>query len=111
MIPDSIRHATPAGDMYDGRTDEEVFGASYDFVELYLSFLNDTKKDQEAFLKGLSDKGFKQFKFYQSNLEELHRYNAHKYLGKSPSVHLDLFDSSIKGGWDNHKMVIDEIFK
>ena len=42
------------------------------------------------------------------NLENLHRYNLHKYMSKSPAIHLDLWDSSVKGGWDNYYKITKE---
>ncbi len=99
-IPSSIIDVTPSGDMYDSRTDETVFGASYDFVELYLNYLN--MENKQEFIKSLDEESKAQFEFYGNNLENLHRYNNHKYLSKSPAVHLDLYDSSVKGGWDSY---------
>lgn len=101
-IPKSIIEVTPSGDMYDNRTDETVFGASYDFVELYLNYLNMEENEKEKLISSLDDKSKEQFDFYSKNLENLHRYNLHKYIAKSPAVHLDLYDSSVKGGWDNY---------
>lgn len=105
-IPQSILQVTPAGDMYDNRVDEEVFGASYDFVELYLNYLNMNDEEKNILESDLSEYAMEQFKFYQTNIEELHKYNAHKYLSKSPAIHLDLYDSGIKGGWENYRDTI-----
>ncbi len=104
-LPKSIIDVIPSGDMYDNRCDEVVFGASYDFVELYLNYLKLPSKQKSLFVKSLSDESKQQFKFFASNLENLHNYNKHKYIAKSPAVHLDLYDSSIKGGWDNYYKV------
>lgn len=107
-IPESIIGIAPNGDMYDNRTDEEVFGTSYDFVELYLEHLNTTKSKQEEMLCNLSEEALKQFKFYATNLENLHKYNSHKYISKSPAVHLDLWDSSVSEGWENYYKITQE---
>ena len=95
-LPSSIVNAIPAGDMYDGRDDIDVFGAPYDFVELYLAFL-EGKINTEI----LSEKSMKNFNTLSSNLEDLHSYNSHKYIACSPSVHLDLmeYQYEIDGGW------------
>lgn len=99
-IPDSILKVSPKGDMYDERTDEEVFGASYDFVEAYYAFLKLTSKDKEKILTIIKENGeFDTFEELSNNLENMHKYNKHKYMGCSPSVHLDLFEMRIKGGW------------
>lgn len=107
-IPKSIIGVAPNGDMYDNRTDEEVFGASYDFVELYLEYLNMPKSKQQEILFNLSEDALKQFNFYATNLENLHKYNSHKYLSKSPAVHLDLWDSSVPNGWENYYKITQE---
>ena len=104
-IPESIIKAVPTGDMYDNRTDETVFGASYDFVELYLNYLNFDKQQKIQFVNSLDEISKQQFDLYSKNLENLHKYNAHKYLSKSPAVHLDLYDSHINGGWENYYQI------
>ena len=107
-IPKSIIEAIPSGDMYDSRTDETVFGASYDFVELYLNYLNMEDSEKEKLISSLDEKSKEQFDFYAKNLENLHKYNLHKYMAKSPAVHLDLYVSSVKGGWDSYYKVLRE---
>lgn len=107
-IPKSIIEAIPSGDMYDSRTDETVFGASYDFVELYLNYLNMEDSEKEKLISSLDENSKEQFDFYAKNLENLHKYNLHKYMAKSPAVHLDLYDSSVKGGWDSYYKVLRE---
>lgn len=101
-IPKSIIEVTPSGDMYDNRTDETVFGAPYDFVELYLNYLNMEDSEKEKLINSLDNESKEQFNFYAKNLENLHRYNLHKYIAKSPAIHLDLYESCVKGGWDNY---------
>lgn len=101
-VPKSIMEVVPSGDMYDNRVDEEVFGAPYDFVELYLNYLNYSDKEKEELLNSFDEESRKQFEFYAKNLENLHRYNLHKYMACSPAIHLDLWDSSVKGGWEGY---------
>lgn len=98
-IPESIMNRAPNGDMYDNRTDEEVFGAPYDFVELYLHALNTPLVMDK--LKLSSELGIDggQFKVFSEALENLHSYNKHKYYGGSPAAHLDLLESGVNGGW------------
>ena len=107
-IPTSIINVTPSGDMYDSRTDETVFGASYDFVEIYLNYLNMNDKEKQELIDSLDEESKRQFEFYSNNLENLHKYNSHKYISKSPAVHIDLFESSVKGGWDSYYDVINK---
>lgn len=110
-VPESIIKAIPTGDMYDHRIDEEVFGTPYDFVELYINYLNFSDDEKREFKESLSRFDIKQFLEFAENLENLHSYNSHKYLGLSPAVHLDLFDSSVKGGWINYKNIYEEWLK
>ncbi|EKD93356.1 MAG: NAD+ synthase, similar to eukaryotic protein [uncultured bacterium] len=95
-IPVPIIRAIPSGDMFDGRTDEEVFGAPYDFVELYLHYLcaeNDNKKQniQKNWTRDSKD----QFRELSLRLDRLHHYNRHKYLGESPAIHLDVYTRKV----------------
>lgn len=108
-VPDSIIKVVPSGDMYDNRSDETVFGAPYDFVQLYLTYLNYTDLEKQELLDKLSDEAKEQFQLYANNLENLHRYNLHKYMSSSPAIHLDLFDSSVKGGWEGYYDKIKKI--
>ena len=101
-VPKSIMDITPSGDMYDNRSDEMVFGAPYDFVELYLNYLNYDDKKKEEVLNSLDKDSKEQFEFYANNLENLHKYNLHKYMGCSPAIHFDLWDSSVKNGWEGY---------
>lgn len=78
-ISQEILDQVPRGDLLDNRTDEELFGTTYDAVELYL---NDALDGEQ-----------------KENLDRLHAYNAHKYLGNSPAVHFDLYESGVAGGW------------
>lgn len=99
-VPHSVLNVDPKGDMYDKRTDEEVFGASYEFVEAYYAFLKMNKEQKEKIICQIKEKGeFTKFEELSNNLENMHKYNKHKYMGCSPSVHLDLFEMRIKGGW------------
>lgn len=99
-VPDDILKATPNGDMFDNRTDEEVFGTTYDNVEFYYRYLKMTEKEKHDFEVLLKEKNeFFVFEEIQKNVEKMHTYNKHKYLGCSPAVHMDVFPMKIKGGW------------
>lgn len=98
-VPQSILKAVPTGDMYDQRTDEDVFGASYDFVEIYINYLNMSSKTQEYLLSIMNEEEKNIFLEMQNNIENLHRYNRHKYYSGSQAVHLDIMQSATKGGW------------
>jgi NAD+ synthetase len=97
-LPDSVLAVTPKGDMFDNRSDEDVFGAPYDFVELYSYYL-ENPEDFNYKLSIASSEATQEFEVYQKSLEHLHAYNKHKYLGCSPAVHLDLLHKPLPNGW------------
>jgi len=99
QIINEITTAIPAGDMYDGRTDEEVFGAPYDFVEIYLNYKNISINTWEKITSFWEQEDQLQFDTYQHALEKLHKYNQHKYWAGSQAIHLDILDSSVTDGW------------
>lgn len=94
-VPESIINVAPSGDMYDSRKDEEVFGTSYDFVELYTYYLNN--KD---IINKLSNDKKEEFFIHSENIENLHKYNKHKYLACSQAIHLDILPSKVENGWN-----------
>lgn len=87
-VPESVRRATPTGDTFDGRTDEQMIGVPYDGIEL--AALDTTGHP----LDGM-----------RAVLDERHRRNAHKYLGASPAVHLDVYERGVPGGWPLQRYV------
>lgn len=98
-VPDSILNVAPKGDMYDERTDEEVFGASYDAVEFYYAFMKLPHTTQAVIRYGFTEEEHESFAQIKENLDKMHNYNLHKYIGCSPSVHFDVYDMKIPGGW------------
>ncbi|MEG0869274.1 MAG: NAD(+) synthase [Hafnia sp.] len=99
-VPNSILSAIPTGDMYDSRVDEEVFGFPYGFVELYRYFMLLSDAGRDEFMLDLERAGESEvFQKLSANLEDMHKYNKHKYLGCSPAVHLDVINTKVPGGW------------
>lgn len=101
-VPEDILNRIPTGDMFDGRSDEELFGCSYDFVELYLEmkssmFFNEIKNS-------LTNDSLIYFSQAEANVENLHQYNSHKYLAKSPAIHLDLIHNLVGTDWGNRNL-------
>lgn len=94
-VPEDILNATPRGDMFDNKSDIDIFGASYDFVEFYTT--TDTRSISESFFKSGED--YQKYATFSTNLENLHRYNQHKYFSGSPAVHLDILESGVQGGY------------
>lgn len=107
-VPKEVLERAPTGDMFDATTDEVVFGAPYDFVELFTHMLWSSacrNMVEQLVHEHEIDEGDSsaslQLAEYSENLERMHRYNAHKYLGRSPAVHLDVLNSGVMNGWDN----------
>lgn len=102
-VPQAVMERAPTGDMFDATTDEVVFGAPYDFVELYMEVKRASAEMQTTIdLKVMEHlDAMAQWDEYAANLERMHSYNAHKYLGRSPAVHLDVMDCGVTGGWNN----------
>lgn len=91
-VTEEILKVVPTGDMFDGTSDEDVFGASYDFVELYLEYLGLNPLHRDAFCddEDMDEESEVYFNKFSDKLDAMHRYNKHKYLAGSPAVHLDI---------------------
>lgn len=99
-VPDAILNVEPTGDMFDACPDTAVFGAPYDAVELFIlaqTLLSPTQWETEKNSWSKEDREL--WQKMETNLENLHGYNAHKYTVGSPAVHLDLLESAMNGGW------------
>lgn len=97
-IPEAVMTRAPTGDMYDATTDEVVFGAPYDYVEIFQEMMR-TEVNYNVVIE--EDETMDLMVEWDANLQRMHAYNAHKYLGRSPAVHLDIMPCAIKGGWEN----------
>lgn len=91
-VPEDITRSIPQGDMYHGAVDEQIFGCTYDAIELFYAVRAGVVPAPDTELWGKIVK----------NVEALHTYNKHKYLGCSPAVHLDVKPQVYKldGGWN-----------
>lgn len=98
-VPASVVAAVPTGDVFDGRTDEQMIGTSYDFIELYTLLLALGDDERAGLVGALEAEARAQYEAQRSRLEALHGYNAHKYLGGSPAIHLDAYERAVPGGW------------
>jgi len=81
-IPRSILIAPPSADLWDGQTDEDELGFSYDFVELFTGgYIPLDEKGKEAFRKSLSAEALQIFLKSGSMAESVHNRNKHKLMG------------------------------
>ncbi len=92
-----IINSVPKGDVWDGKTDEEMIGAPYWFLEMYQMLL--CKEELSKFELSLEnpDKDF--FKKCKENIENLHKINAHKYQVGNPAHFIDYMERKVPGGW------------
>lgn len=98
-VPDEIVQAVPTGDTFDGRVDEDMIGADYDAVEL-VGLWRAAPDDVRAQLAAPWDASTREdFAALRALLDERHARNAHKYVGASPAVGLDVWPRAIPGGW------------
>ena len=99
-VPEEVLSATPTGDMFDACPDTAVFGAPYDAVELLLLSRTLLTPDQWADEQATwSARDALIWSSIETNLKQLHAYNAHKYMVRSPAIHLDVMESHVEGGW------------
>lgn len=98
-VPQSIVNSPPNGDIYDGRTDEELIQVPYDFIELYTGFLCLAEQEQSALVGRFGEDAFAQFEVFGSRLRRLNSQNKHKYLSGSSALHLDVYPRAVPGGW------------
>ena len=99
-VPQSVLDAAPAGDVYDGRTDEELIGVPYDFIELYTLLLGLKNDGERRRLSAtLCAEARAEFERLAGRLERLNSQNAHKYYGNSPAAHFDIYKRGVPRGW------------
>lgn len=75
-IPDSILNAPPSADLWEGQTDEAEIGASYDFVELYVTVEKDNELKKK--LAAMSPEAKLQYERVGTLLQNVHLKNCHK---------------------------------
>lgn len=94
-LPAEVVDAEPSGDVWDGRSDAEMIGASYDEVEAVLR-LRELGYGLDSL--DLDDEARRQLVRASAAIDTQHRRNAHKYAVGSPAVHLDALPRGIPGG-------------
>jgi NAD+ synthetase len=96
-VPKEVMEAPPTGNVYDGRIDEEMLGAPYWFVSL---FLMAKSQGVQINVDGLSTDERQSYDHWRQALESQHQKNKHKYRVGSPAIHLDVLPRAIPGGWE-----------
>ncbi len=81
-VPTSILVAAPSADLWDGQTDEDELGFTYDFVELFTGwFLKQTEEAQKQWIASLDADSKAQFESWSAKALGVHKRNAHKLNG------------------------------
>ena len=80
-IPQMIIDATPAGDVWDGKVDEEMIGSPYWFLEIFLLCLENKRLDEKIcdIHINMSHDEKEQFVEWTLNIIKIHKKNKHKY--------------------------------
>lgn len=97
-IHESVINAIPAGDVFDGRNDEQMIGAPYWFLELYMNYDKNFDKnfninyinEIENICNQFTEEEANLWNTYVSNIEALHSKNIHKYKVGSPSRNINI---------------------
>jgi len=97
VIPEILKRA-PTGDVWNSVTSEEMIGAPFWFLEMYLLIKVHRLQNLVNTLPG--DEQTEYWK-YANAIEELHTKNAHKYKVGLPSHFIDCVSRGVPGGWSN----------
>ncbi len=95
-VPEEVIAAIPAGDVWDGKVDEEMIGAPYWFVEMY-QLMKDFNIGVD---ENLSAQDRNLFTIYAAAIETCHEKNAHKYQVGNPAHFIDVQQRLTPQGWN-----------
>lgn len=90
-VPDTIINRDPVGDVWDKKTDEEMFGAPYWFLELYQILLEENATYLVSYPQDCPDA-----KKWAMNIEVAHEKNKHKYKVGSPARYIDVMKRTLE---------------
>jgi NAD+ synthase (glutamine-hydrolysing) len=76
--PESIQVAPPSADLWEGQTDENELGFSYDFVELWTTYLSWPQDRRDQLLSKLGPDARKEFEETGAKAARIHNANKHK---------------------------------
>lgn len=88
QVDQRIINKAPNGDMFNGATDEQVFGVTYDAVEWVTS----------CYASGFPIELIDNWSEILNRVDKLHQQNAHKYATGIPCVELDILNAGCKHG-------------
>jgi len=77
-VPSAILDAPPSADLWDGQTDEDELGISYDFIELFTEYLGMDEEAQQNYKSQCCEEAWKEFEESAEKAKAVHRRNSHK---------------------------------
>jgi NAD+ synthase (glutamine-hydrolysing) len=81
-VVESILEAKPSADLWDGQTDEEEMGFSYDFVEFFTGYyLKLNESERKRLLQSLTETSRIEFNTFSEKCKKIHQRNQHKLGG------------------------------
>lgn len=77
-VPQSILTAAPSADLWDDQTDEDELGFSYDFIELWTTYLEFDEYKRNKIRNSLSKEALQQLQDWGDLAVAIHKRNQHK---------------------------------
>eukprot|EP00483_Globobulimina_turgida_P001284 UN01286 len=72
-VPLSILKAKPSADLWEGQTDEDELGFTYDFIELWTNYIDFTGEEKKEFRKDLDKKSLEQLDEWGVKAVQVHK--------------------------------------
>jgi NAD+ synthase (glutamine-hydrolysing) len=81
-VVESILVAKPSADLWEGQTDEDEMGFSYDFIEFFTGYyLKLGTSNQEKVIRSLTESSLIEFNTFSEKCKKIHDRNQHKLGG------------------------------
>lgn len=81
-VVESILIAKPSADLWEGQTDEEEMGFSYDFIEFFTGYyLKLDISEKEKVVRSLTEESLLEFNTFSEKCIRIHNRNQHKLGG------------------------------
>ena len=77
-VASEILNAPPTADLWEGQTDEDELGVSYDFIEFYIEFGKQDLSVVTEFMNSCTHDEFEYFCKNRNKIQDIHNRNKHK---------------------------------
>jgi len=113
-VPAIITNDAPRGDVWDNKTDVEMIGAPYSFLQklvetkcgIYKTYAQDLEQAAHQYQRWILLRTGDE-KIWAENIEKLHKTNKHKYQVGSPAHFIDVMERCVPGGWQDTESIIE----